>query len=69
MTLLLGALMAGFGLAYLVMTLREGVARDKTGWILARRRRQPRAYFAMVGLFAAMTLLGGVLVLIGLGRL
>ncbi len=67
MKLVLGVLMAVIGLAYLIMTLRDGVARDKAGVILARRRTQPVAFFAMVGLFLAMTLVGLLLIALGLG--
>lgn len=67
MMLLLGALTAGAGLVYLVMTLRGGVARDRSGLILARRHRQTFAYFSMVGLFVAMILLGAGLILLALG--
>ena len=69
MTLVLGATMAVIGLVYLAMILREGVARDKAGVILARRGRQPVAFFAMAGLFLAMTLMGVALTLIALGWL
>ena len=67
MMLLLGALTAGTGLVYLFMTLREGVARDRSGLVLARRRGEALAYFSMVGLFAAMIVLGAGLILLALG--
>lgn len=46
------------GAVYLLMGLRDGVAEDKAGVPLARRRKQPFAFWSLMALYTSLIAVG-----------